>query len=99
MVIGPKIYYFYPRFKYSIEYSNLLKIIPKIRNILYYYWFFIAHRSPNYRSLLSALRSHGSNVHVEWQHCPWVEKTFYGMQKLKSVVEVTSEEFLNTLAQ
>ena len=37
-----------------MEYSNLLRIISKIRNILYYYWFFIAHRSPNYRSPLSA---------------------------------------------
>ena len=48
-----------------MEYSNLLKIISKIRNILYYYWFFIAHRSPNYRSLLSACESHGSNIHMK----------------------------------
>ena len=53
MVIGPKIYYFYPRFEYFVEYSNLLIIISKIRNTLYYYWFFIAHRSPNYCSPLS----------------------------------------------
>ena len=37
-----------------MEYSNLLIIISKIRNILYYYWFFIAHRSPNYCSPFSA---------------------------------------------
>ena len=53
-----------------MKYSNLLIIISKIRNILYYYWFFIAHRSPNYRSPLSARIVVTSYVDQNWIGCP-----------------------------